>query len=157
MKRLLALTLVFLVLTAAPAFAVLRILPDEVQERLHGLALEEYPGYQVEESWVQDFVATGREVFNISLVKDDEKVLVQVDVAAEVVLSAQEMEAIIEAETEAQTENPVFTILQAPESAPATDLVLVGGEAETGKGLWIIGGVIGLALAGGTALYLKKK
>lgn len=157
MKRLLVLALAILILTAAPAFAVLRILPQDVQDRLHGLALADHPGYQVSESWVQDFAATGREVFNIILIKGDEKVTVHVDVAAEAILSQEEMDGIIQAETEAQADNPIFTILsgndlQHPELDSAQE---DGGKNLTG--LWIAaGGFLAFALAGGTVLYLKK-
>lgn len=155
MKRLLALTLIMLVLTAVPAFAALKILPEDVQERLHNLALKEYPGYQVEESWVQEFVATGREVFRVVLAKDNEKVEAYIDVSAEAVLTEAEYEEIVAAEADAQEENPIFTTMGAEDTG---GLITDGAEETANKNVvpWLVGGLVVLALAGGAALYRKK-
>jgi hypothetical protein len=162
MKRLLVLTAIILVLAVAPASAVLRILPEEVQNRLHGLALEEYPGYEVSESWVRDFVALGREVFNIVLVKDDQSVTVHVDVPREVILGEEEYQQLVQAEADAQAENPIFTILSGAE-----DLDVELDDAEpieaapisnsNGAFIWAAGGLAVLAVVGGLALYLKRR
>lgn len=160
MKRLVVLTLIAMLLMTAPAFAILRILPDEVQTRLHNLALEDYSGYQVTESWVQDFAATGREVFHVILMQGDNKVEVYVDVTSEAVLSAEDYNEIVAAESDAQAENPVYTILMESDTARVEDEKIVADSAESagGKGgLWIAGGLVALALAGGAVLYLKKR
>lgn len=157
MKRLLALTLVILVLTAAPAFAVLRDLPGDVKERLHDLALEEYPGFQVTESWVQDFVALGRDVFNINLEKDGESVLVHVDIPREVILGEADFQKIVQAEADAQAENPIFSILSAIDLSVEEDLVTPISKPKTNGGIWATGGVAVLALSAGVVLFLKRR
>ena len=157
MKRLLALTLVILVLTAAPAFAVLRDLPGDVKERLHDLALEKYPGLQVTESWVQDFVALGRDVFNIKLEKDGESVLVHVDIPREVILGEAEFQKIVQAEADAQAENPIFSIMSAIDLSVEEDLVRPISKPKTNGGIWAAGGVAVLALSAGVVLFLKRR
>ena len=156
MKKIVALTLALMILAAAPAFAALRILPDDVQDRLHGLALDLYPGHEVSESWLQEFVATGPEVFVVILIKNhDEKVTVYVDAIDEVILSGDEFDAIVEAEVEAQIENPIYTTLGIDtndDEAAVTPIRDPGNNAP-----WIAGGLVMLALAGGVALYIKKK
>lgn len=155
MKRLLTLTLVILVLATAPAYAALKILPEDVQERLHNLALEAYPDYQVEESWVQEFPALGQEVFRVVLVKGAEKAEAYIDVSTETALTEAEFDEIVAAEAAAQEEEPIFTTLGAED----TGSVITDGAEAADKNVvpWLVGGLVALALAGGIAFYMKKK
>lgn len=155
MKKILILTLAVLVLAAAPAYAALKILPEEVQERLHNLALAQLPGYQVEESWVQEFPATGREVFRIILIKGTEKAEVFVDIAVETLLSEEGFAEIVAAEEGAQAVDPVFTTMNAED----TDLLISPApiREERDPASWLGGGLVALTFIGGIALYLKKR
>lgn len=155
MKRLFILTLVILALAAAPAFAALKILPEDVQERLHTLALEEYPGHQVEESWVQEFPALGREVFRVVLVKGDEKAEAYIDVSAEAALTAAEFDEIVASEAAAQEDDPIFTTMGAEDTGSVIEDD--AEAAEKNMVPWLAGGLVALALAGGLALYMKRK
>ncbi len=163
MKRVLAVSLLLLLVLAAPAAAALKMLPDAQAQELEGLALEylasetgiDVEELEVSEGWVRELRALELDIYMVVILHDDDKFMVAVHVEEKLVLSDDELEALVAEDIEKTPEDAVYTL-----NMPV-DTTEEGTDEEAGDrdlrtvAYWAAGAVILLGL--GTAMVKVRK
>ena len=118
MKRVLAVSLLLVLVLAAPAAAALKMLPDAQVQELEGIALEylasetgiDVDELEVSEGWVRELRALGLDIYMVVVLHDDDKFMVAIEVEEQLVLSDAELEALVADDIEKTPEDAVYTL-----------------------------------------------
>ncbi len=158
--RYLMVAVLLVALIAGPAFAALKVLPDEVVSRLEDAVLDQVAGERdvsrdslvIEEGWVRTLHHIGVDVYVVMIMDGDEKIDAYVHVEDEVVLTRAEFEALVDSDTDNAGDTVYVTTLQ------MTDDLESGSETATrsaGLPYYYAGGAV--VIAGATLMLLNKK
>lgn len=161
MKKLIALTMLMVMALAVPAMAALKVLPEDLAGELELIACEHYAAeknvsldsVEVTEAWVRELFNIGREVYIVVL---GDKESVYVDVAEKIVLSEEEMEALIAEDLANEPEEPVFrTMAIGIEPGEGDEATATDNPEEKSNAPYYIGGAVVAGLGLG-ALALRR-
>ena len=125
MKKILVLTLVLMMMFSATAFGALKVLPQELEAELTGIAIEgiatekgvDVSKIEVIEGWVQEFHNIGREIFNVVVIIDKEqKASIAVDVETKELINEEGVKTLLEENAAKEPDEPVFRTMNLPTS-----------------------------------------
>ncbi|MEW6523084.1 MAG: hypothetical protein AB1445_05855 [Bacillota bacterium] len=158
MKHIIAAVLLLMVL-AAPAAAALKELPEPLAQELQLIAKEHVVAREnisldkitVSEAWVRELRAIGKDIYMVTVLGNDTKFMVTIEVSSRKVLNAEEFEALVKEDTEKTPADAVYTL-----SLPATsdgDEVTTMAPARDLRAAYVAG--VALVLLGLGTVHMK--
>ncbi len=129
LKKIIPILLVLLI-TSTSAYAALKVVDPELEEKYFELAkeqIQDVEGIEAIEGWVNEFRSLGIDVYCVSILTGENKYLIYINMETKEILTEDEYYRLFNEEAKEQQKNPIYTITKSTEdSEPQT----TDGEAD---------------------------